>query len=135
MTTEMAPVGPTMPLSAPLGRGQRPVSRAYSPPRRRRRLWRRSSSVSEGELSYSASESSTPSENEPVRRLRRHFARKTKQVSGRGLRITRGSDGQDWSDLQPPPPQTSGDRYRRGSRLSPPCEGEGRSGGDSITHA
>lgn len=64
MTAELARIGAIMPQPAPLGRGKRRASRAYSPPRRRRRHSRRSPSVSEDELSYSVSESSTPSESE-----------------------------------------------------------------------
>lgn len=117
-----------MPFVAPLGRAKRKASRTYSPPCGRRRHSRRFASVSDAELSYPASESSTSSGTESVCCLRRQLASETKQASSFGRRLTRGRDGRDESDLKPSAPPAIGDRHRRGSRRLRPREGEGRAG-------
>lgn len=92
--------------AAPLGRAKLRASRTYSSSRRHRCHSRGSPSVLEDELSHAPSDPSTPSETEPVRRLRRQLARTTRQARGHGRGHTRDHVCHDCSDLEPRAPPT-----------------------------
>lgn len=119
MTTELARIGSIMLLSAAFGRAKGPASRAYSSPCLRRRHGVLLPSSKTRCLTPRPSHPPCLKTNRFVVCVANLHARPLKLATVVVVTLSRG-EGHDGSDLEPPPPPTSRDRYRRGLCHSPP---------------